>query len=88
MYILLIICFNETMLAFIGYMLNVVTGDHYKFVSWGIGRGSYLVSLTLMFLFVSMKNYSFYIQEKYLCEFFSVFVCVLFTRRFYFDRFL
>ncbi|XP_057300168.1 membralin-like [Hydractinia symbiolongicarpus] len=34
-----------------GYMLNVVTGDHYKFVPWGIGRGSYVISLLLMFLF-------------------------------------
>jgi len=34
-----------------GYMLNVVTGDHYKFVSWGMGRSSYFVSLLLMFLF-------------------------------------
>lgn len=34
-----------------GYMLNVVTGDHYKFVSWGVGRSSYFISLLLMFLF-------------------------------------
>lgn len=32
-------------------MLNVVTGDHYKFVSFGIGRSSYFISLFLMFLF-------------------------------------
>ncbi|XP_066932012.1 membralin-like [Clytia hemisphaerica] len=34
-----------------GFMLNVMTGEHYKFVPWGIGRSSYFISLLLMFLF-------------------------------------
>jgi len=34
-----------------GYMRNVVTGDHYQFVSIWMGRVSYLVALTLMFMF-------------------------------------
>jgi len=48
-----------------GYMLNVVTGDHYKFVSWGIGRGSYVISLLLMFLFtVSISTLLRYCHQQ------------------------
>ena len=70
-------CFNKTVFAFIGYMLNVVTGDHYKFVSWGIGRGSYLVSLTLMFLFVRMRWPCVFIPRKSICVNFSVYLRVI-----------
>nr|XP_047123601.1 membralin isoform X2 [Hydra vulgaris] len=35
----------------LGYMVNVVTGENYKFVPSSIGKGSYLISFVLMFLF-------------------------------------
>ena len=43
----------DAIFSFSGYMLNVVTGENFKFVPWGIGRSSYFISLLLMFLFVS-----------------------------------
>jgi len=45
----------------LGFMLNVVTGDHYKFVSWSIGRSSYFISLLLMFLFVRNLSFGIYL---------------------------
>lgn len=37
-----------------GYLRNVITGEHYRFVSmWWMQRGSYLASLFIMILFVS-----------------------------------
>ena len=36
-----------------GYLRNVVTGDHFRFVSMWMARTSYLVALVLMFIFVS-----------------------------------
>lgn len=42
-----------------GYLRNVITGEHYRFVSmWWMQRGSYLASLFIMILFVS-SFYSF-----------------------------
>ena len=38
---------------FVGYLRNVVTGDHFRFVSMWMARTSYLVALVLMFIFVS-----------------------------------
>ena len=38
---------------FAGYLRNVVTGDHFRFVSMWMARTSYLVALVLMFIFVS-----------------------------------
>ena len=37
-----------------GYLRNVVTGDHFRFVSMWMARTSYLVALVLMFIFVSI----------------------------------
>ena len=37
-----------------GYLRNVVTGDHFRFVSMWMARTSYLVALMLMFIFVSI----------------------------------
>lgn len=37
----------------VGYLRNVVTGDHFRFVSMWMARTSYLVALVLMFIFVS-----------------------------------
>ena len=37
-----------------GYLRNVVTGDHFRFVSMWMARTSYLVALVLMFIFVSV----------------------------------
>lgn len=38
-----------------GYLRNVITGEHYRFVSmWWMQRGSYLASLFIMILFVSV----------------------------------
>lgn len=40
-----------------GYLRNVITGEHYRFVSmWWMQRGSYLASLFIMILFVSLKS--------------------------------
>jgi hypothetical protein len=37
-----------------GYLRNVITGEHYRFVSmWWMQRGSYLASFFIMILFVS-----------------------------------
>ena len=36
-----------------GYMKNVISGEHYKFVTMWMGRTSYTVSFLLMFVFVS-----------------------------------
>lgn len=39
-----------------GYLRNVITGEHYRFVSmWWMQRGSYLASFFIMVLFVSIK---------------------------------
>ena len=39
-----------------GYLRNVITGEHYRFVSmWWMQRGSYLASFFIMILFVSLK---------------------------------
>lgn len=41
-----------------GYLRNVVTGEHYRFVSmWWMQRGSYLASFFIMILFVSRFSY-------------------------------
>lgn len=38
-----------------GYLRNVITGEHYRFVSmWWMQRGSYLASFFIMILFVSL----------------------------------
>lgn len=37
----------------LGYLRNVVTGDHFRFISMWMARSSYLVALVLMFIFVS-----------------------------------
>ncbi|XP_048579607.1 membralin isoform X2 [Nematostella vectensis] len=34
-----------------GYLRNVVTGDHFRFISMWMARSSYLVALVLMFIF-------------------------------------
>ena len=46
-------CFNHYLLSYSGYLRNVVTGDHFRFVSMWMARTSYLVALVLMFIFVS-----------------------------------
>ena len=45
--------FNCLHFVFTGYLRNVVTGDHFRFVSMWMARTSYLVALVLMFIFVS-----------------------------------
>lgn len=47
-----------------GYLRNVITGEHYRFVSmWWMQRGSYLASLFIMILFVSGACISFDIRS-------------------------
>ncbi|VEL44165.1 unnamed protein product [Protopolystoma xenopodis] len=36
-----------------GYMRNVVTGEHYRFVNITMSRSSYLAAAFIMFIFVS-----------------------------------
>ena len=45
-----------------GYLRNVVTGDHFRFVSMWMARTSYLVALVLMFIFVSFFFWKHYEQ--------------------------
>uniref|UniRef100_A0A8D8Y3K3 Membralin n=1 Tax=Cacopsylla melanoneura TaxID=428564 RepID=A0A8D8Y3K3_9HEMI len=37
-----------------GYLRNVVTGEHYRFVSMWMGRGSYVIAFLIMLVFVSI----------------------------------
>lgn len=47
-----------------GYLRNVITGEHYRFVSmWWMQRGSYLASFFIMVLFVSFVP--FFIVENF-----------------------
>jgi len=43
--------------VFSGFLRNVVTGDHYRFVSMWMARSSYLAAAFIMLVFVS---YTFY----------------------------
>jgi hypothetical protein len=49
----------------LGYLRNLVTGEHYRFVSSWMARSSYIVAFILMFTFVSPRNcfYSFVITS-------------------------
>ena len=42
-------------LLFIGYFRNVVTNEHYRFVSIWMERSSYIAALFVMLIFVSTK---------------------------------
>lgn len=55
-----------TSFNFLGYLRNLVTGEHYRFVSSWMARSSYIVAFILMFTFVS-RNYwmLFYIWTPY-----------------------
>ena len=39
-----------------GYLRNVVTGEHYRFVSMWMARSSYLAAAFIMLIFVSKTN--------------------------------
>lgn len=41
--------------AYSGYLRNLITGEHYRFVSSWMARSSYIVAFILMFTFVSIK---------------------------------
>ncbi|KAL1462509.1 hypothetical protein WDU94_014338 [Cyamophila willieti] len=45
-----------------GYLRNVVTGEHYRFVSMWMGRGSYVIAFLIMLVFVSI-----YLIDTYSC---------------------
>ena len=38
---------------FVGFLRNVVTGEHYRFVSMWMARSSYLAAAFIMLIFVS-----------------------------------
>jgi len=44
---------------FSGFLRNVVTGDHYRFVSMWMARSSYLAAAFIMLVFVSYTFYHF-----------------------------
>lgn len=39
----------------VGYLRNVVTGEHYRFVSMWMARSSYLAAAFIMLVFVSLR---------------------------------
>ena len=45
--------------VFSGFLRNVVTGDHYRFVSMWMARSSYLAAAFIMLVFVSYTFYHF-----------------------------
>lgn len=68
-----------------GYLRNVITGEHYRFVSmWWMQRGSYLASLFIMILFVSdiaklfsLIDYEF--SNLFISDYFNFHVAEVFT---------
>lgn len=70
------ICFSS------GFLRNVVSGEHYRFVSMWMARTSYLAAFVIMVIFVSreVSMLVFYTEEVPHCEgsgnAFSVTLCV------------
>ena len=46
--------FPYSVLIVLGYMRNVVTGEHYRFISMWMARSAYIPAIFIMMVFVSL----------------------------------
>ena len=52
--VIIYISYNSLSYFWLGYLRNVVTGEHYRFVSMWMARSSYLAAAFIMLVFVSV----------------------------------